>query len=1510
MKTAKKIICVIAIVSLIIAAIPLNFAPLSQFGIKAAAESSSLALSRPKAGMSVTEVTRVAYAVNTMKPPSDNNSAIVKATPSGIPYLSSSYSSKIYAGETPQATQISFTPGVELSEAPVISCNNSTVQFSNYVLSGGTYTWTVTSGTATAGTTLIFTVSYSYSEENTITGKTYTRNYQTQAISYVESILVPAGIYSTRRTYENFVVGSSTKNRSYIASFLLGKNVYGGIYNNGKGDGCIDFSSTSWYSSNNWTSEYGNMMNFGESGSNREYNVSFGADSSRPISYVYFDRSMNFTLSDINLRFCTLLPNQASEVDERVTVSLEGVYPQSGIVQTFSDDSDEETPPFDITAKNELGIGNYTGSIKTIGSTFTLPFSGNGPSSSRTTADYSVAVKYQTAAQWTGIYIGHSFSLRILTYDKGRLRELVEQIQNTDPVSVTTEVGSDEFKGYNPQSWYYSTGYEGFLTAFNAAKACLAKPDVSQSDINTAYNNLVVAYGNLKLAKADYSAAEIYYNRAREKNQSDYTISSWAKLQTAMENYHDDYSILYQPAIDKMVIDIAAALRELEYKRADYSGVLMQLLRVNNLMENAPFDYGYTADKVYENWDSLQSVLKKSGCVYNELDGYTVGEYLPVSQQSTVDGYATLIKNATDVLSLKKADYTYAGAAESAYSILNLSYVIDDIAAELTEKYLALFALHELDISHQREIDNAADELYYWLDRVQYKPADTKAAKALIAYARTISEEQYGDISSITKAIDNLNSRLTLDIRYQSEIDRYTSALQSAIDKLITNAADYTLVDEAIQNVNAIAKNIAETYEDSYGFTAADFYSNWADVETAVSNVVRKLDNSQQSTVNAFANAINTAVSRLVENSADYAEATPLIARAEDILGHSYLSSKYTSETVSALQNAYLAMNLNLKISSQAVVDAQTADLSEALDGLVYIRANYTNVNMKISAANEKIAQNDAYNELHQGYSYFTPESLSALNIVLASVTDDLDITMQSTVDGYATAIQNAMDALEYGAADYTQVDLALAAVPEDLSVYTTLSVTVMNNLIKGINRDLKANNQLTVDNYVGTVSNAIGKLKYKNADYSQVDAALARIPSDLSIYTEESRQILSDAQNAVIRGLDITQQETVDGFAQAINSAIDYLVIIKADYTCVTEAIRAVPSELDNYTDETAEAVTIAVHAVVYELDITHQNEVNAFAQAITNAVAALEAKSADYTLAAAAIEAAVQKIATNYYTEESVAVLQSKISALVRNLDIFHQSEVDEQTENIVKATNELVLKSADYTELQKILDLLDNPESEIYNNRYSNFDEVVSAISEYREKTVSQNMNLTIDKQNVVDEMTAVIQGYIDSLVPAAVIEPKDGSTTVISEIDGVNYIYGLDTGLTEQELIDNYICCGENASIEFEYCDNQTVGIIGTATKIIVKSTVTGKIDGTYTVLIYGDVNGDGECDATDSICVSCIAAEMLDENQIGKARYLAADCNHSGTADDTDAEMLSDISLYGGKIEQQPDTNLS
>ena len=134
--------------------------------------------------------------------------------------------------------------------------------------------------------------------------------------------------------------------------------------------------------------------------------------------------------------------------------------------------------------------------------------------------------------------------------------------------------------------------------------------------------------------------------------------------------------------------------------------------------------------------------------------------------------------------------------------------------------------------------------------------------------------------------------------------------------------------------------------------------------------------------------------------------------------------------------------------------------------------------------------------------------------------------------------------------------------------------------------------------------------MTYLPADYTKVDEAIAKANG---LNKDEYKDFtgVEAAVNAVVRDKNIMEQTEVDAMAKAIEDAIAALQYKDADYTKVDAAIAKVNGlNKDDYKDFTA--VEAAVNAVVRGKNITEQSEVDKMAQAIEDAIAALEKKPA----------------------------------------------------------------------------------------------------------------------------------------------------------------------------------------------------------------------------------------------------------------------------------------------------------
>ena len=193
-------------------------------------------------------------------------------------------------------------------------------------------------------------------------------------------------------------------------------------------------------------------------------------------------------------------------------------------------------------------------------------------------------------------------------------------------------------------------------------------------------------------------------------------------------------------------------------------------------------------------------------------------------------------------------------------------------------------------------------------------------------------------------------------------------------------------------------------------------------------------------------------------------------------------------------------------------------------------------------------------------------------------------------------------------------------------------------------------------------------------ADYTAVEAAIARATAlDSSLYTNYSA--VEDSINSVDRAKSKAQQTEVDAMAKAIEDAISALQYKGADYTKVDAAIaKANALNKDNY--KYFSAVETAVNAVVRDKNITEQSEVDAMAQAIEDAIAALQYKDADY----AKVDAAIAKAnALNKNDYKDFSGVETAVKAVVRGKNITEQSEVDKMAKTIEDAIAALEKKPA---------------------------------------------------------------------------------------------------------------------------------------------------------------------------------------------------------------------------------------
>ncbi|MGI6249400.1 MAG: leucine-rich repeat protein [Acutalibacteraceae bacterium] len=137
------------------------------------------------------------------------------------------------------------------------------------------------------------------------------------------------------------------------------------------------------------------------------------------------------------------------------------------------------------------------------------------------------------------------------------------------------------------------------------------------------------------------------------------------------------------------------------------------------------------------------------------------------------------------------------------------------------------------------------------------------------------------------------------------------------------------------------------------------------------------------------------------------------------------------------------------------------------------------------------------------------------------------------------------------------------------------------------------------------------------------------------------------------------------------------------------------------------------------------------------------------------------------------------------------------------------------------------------------------------------------------------------------------PVEGSGCVINRDNGT--IYGLAPGIASLE---GYALAAPGYDIAYV----PTACGFGTGT--VVNVMLGSEISESFIIIIFGDVNGDGNIDAMDATCIMDYENFMLDWDPAADAAVLsAADLNGDGNIDSGDAAFVVDFENYFADIDQ-------
>lgn len=183
----------------------------------------------------------------------------------------------------------------------------------------------------------------------------------------------------------------------------------------------------------------------------------------------------------------------------------------------------------------------------------------------------------------------------------------------------------------------------------------------------------------------------------------------------------------------------------------------------------------------------------------------------------------------------------------------------------------------------------------------------------------------------------------------------------------------------------------------------------------------------------------------------------------------------------------------------------------------------------------------------------------------------------------------------------------------------------------------------------------------------------------------------------------------------------------------------------------------------------------------------------------------------------------------------------------------------------------------------------DKIFNSLREFSGPAATSNSTVSTDTTYTYKMLDAV--KFLDFGATKPKIE-FNLNTTVIHD-SAKEYIYGLDEGFAD---IASYVTVKDGTGTAELV---QTANGNGTGSQLKIY-TLKGELYKTFTIIIFGDVNGDCKADGMDAVIMGCMTNGM---GEYDNCVTFAADVDFDGSVSDTDIETVKKYAIKTGYISQ-------
>lgn len=517
-----------------------------------------------------------------------------------------------------------------------------------------------------------------------------------------------------------------------------------------------------------------------------------------------------------------------------------------------------------------------------------------------------------------------------------------------------------------------------------------------------------------------------------------------------------------------------------------------------------PIEENWTTDskKAVTDAKAVAEDIAANNYVTQEVVDMAEKALLAAHKNAVVKGDVTVLENA---VKNKKAGKENVGTEDapiyveiySARTYAAYEMVIAEIQEALKDKEnLSEQAVAEL----RTKLEKAEGALEYSL--VQRELAELALQNAEEYKEEDYTKNSYKAYSDAKAALDAAIKADKTERKNPKEIYTVHNAFEQA--------------EKGLVNVVALKAKLAEiALKDETLYTK----DSWAALQTVVNTANGYLESGTKVQVEEVVKALDEAVANLQIRKD---EVQNVIVELKKLNKENYTEASYN-----VLANAITKAEEDAKKGDEELDKANIEAMRKAEKELVSI--------VELKAALADAAARDEKN--------YTVSSYQALKGAAAKAeplkADGTKEAVAAAVTEIREAIANLKDRAQ-GLEAYR--DSIVLKTPEDYTEEAYAEYKAAYDALMAL--DAEETTMEMFENAKSAFEAADAKMIPQKADYSKVEAAKAKIPADLSIYTDSSVKALKDVLAAIDYNLYRSKQKEVDAYADAIEGAIGNLVL------------------------------------------------------------------------------------------------------------------------------------------------------------------------------------------------------------------------------------------------------------------------------------------------------------------------------------------------------------------------------